>query len=461
MAVEGRTHKPVLDHEKCETCGVCLQACPAEVVPPMRLEERSLRVRLYEPSDIEPRVNPDKIFGAPRCQEACPIGQDVRGYMKLIAQGRFRKALEVIRETNPLPSVCGYVCHHPCEAACTRGRVDDPLSIRSLKRFLAEYDRGKPKTPVAKRLRNKKVVILGSGPAGLTAGYELATKGYRLELIESYAEPGGLLAWGIPEFRLPRDVLKRDIEYIQNLGVTFRTKTCFGKTLFWEDLRSGGADAVIIATGTQQGLKLRIKNEGAFVGYFDCLAFLRKYNQREEISLGPRVLVVGGGNAAVDSARSALRLGAREVTIIYRRGFEEMPADREEMEDALKEGVKIRYRTAPVKMVEENGRISGLECVRTELSEADGSGRRRPVPVEGSEFVLEGDSVIAAVGQKADLHVLGSRSISRESLTTSEKDVFVAGDFVNGPTTVVEAMASGKRAAQAVHGYLGDSDGGS
>jgi NADPH-dependent glutamate synthase beta subunit-like oxidoreductase len=458
VAVEGRTHKPVLDHEKCETCGVCLQACPSEIVPSMRSEEQSLRGKIYEHSDLEPRLNLGKVFGAPRCQMACPIRQDVRGYMRLIAEGRYREALALIREVNPLPSVCGYVCHHPCEAACTRGRVDDPLSIRSLKRFLAEYDTGNVSPPAVEAHKNKKVVIVGSGPAGLTAAYELAKKGYELEIVESYSEPGGLLAWAIPKFRLPREVLKKDIDHIRKMGVQFRTNTCFGQDMAWDDLQNGQAEAVIVATGTQKSLKLRIKHEDDFHGYSECLAFLRCYNQGEAISLGSRVLVVGGGNAAVDSARSAIRLGATEVTIVYRRGSEEIPADKEEIDDALREGIRIQYLTAPVRTLGDKGRVTGLECVRTELKDADASGRRKPVPLEGSEFVLKADSIISAVGQQSDYGVLGSYSMDRESLGTTEKNVFVAGDFVNGPTTVVEAMASGKMAAEAVEQCLEGKD---
>jgi NADPH-dependent glutamate synthase beta subunit-like oxidoreductase len=283
---------------------------------------------------------------------------------------------------------------------------------------------------------------------------------------------GGLLAWAIPKFRLPREVLRRDIEYIKRMGVEFRTDTCFGRDMVWDDLEKGRVDAVIIATGTQKSLKIRIRNEDAdqrrpladqrrplaFLGHLDCLAFLRRYNEGEKISLGPGVLVIGGGNAAVDSARSALRLGAREVTIVYRRGPEEMPADREEIDDAVKEGVKIRFLTAPVRMIAENDRIEGLECIRTELKESDSSHRRSPVPIEGSEFVLRAETVIAAVGQESDYDLVGSMTIDRLNLRTSRKNVFAAGDFVNGSTTVVEAMASGKKAALAVDAYLEGKD---
>jgi heterodisulfide reductase subunit A len=454
VAVEGRTHKPVLDYGKCETCAVCLQACPAEVVTDMRQEEDSLRGRIYEHSDFTPRLNVSKVFAGPRCQMACPIRQDVRGYMKLIAEGRHREALELVREANPLPSVCGYICHHPCEAACTRGRVDDPLSIRSLKMFVADYDDGHLNPPAREKAKNKKIAIIGTGPAGLSAAHELGKKGYEVEMIELYAEPGGMLAWAIPKFRLPREVLRRDIDYIRKLGVRIRTGITFGRDVTWSDLQKNGIHAVILATGTQRSLKMMIRNEDDFEGSMDCLTFLRRYNEVRDISLGDTVLVVGGGNAALDSARSALRSGAKETAIVYRRSLEQMPADREEVDKALDEGIKIQFLTAPVRMIGEAGKVRGLGCVRTQLREADASGRRRPVPIQGSEFVLHANTVIAAVGQAPDYDLAGPMEMDRESLRTSEEGVFVAGDFVTGPTSVVEAMASGKKAAQAVDRHL-------
>jgi NADPH-dependent glutamate synthase beta subunit-like oxidoreductase len=262
------------------------------------------------------------------------------------------------------------------------------------------------------------------------------------------------LAWAIPGFRLPREALRRDIEYIRKLGVTIKTGITFGRDLTWADVRKNGADALIVAAGTQRSLKMMIRNEDDFEGYMDCLTFLRGCNQGINIPLGDRVLVVGGGNAAVDSARSALRLGAKEVAIVYRRSMEEMPADEEEVDEARDEGIKIQFLTAPVRMIGEEGRVRGLECVRTELKEADDSGRRRPVPIQGSDFVWPADTVVAAVGQAPDYSLVGQVKMDRESLGTNEKGVFVAGDFVTGPTTVVEAMASGKKAAKEVDRYL-------
>jgi heterodisulfide reductase subunit A len=369
LAFEGRTHKPVIDYERCETCAVCLQACPAELVPELRREDDSLRGHIYDHSDTEPKLNLSKTFGPPRCQAACPIAQDVRGYMRLVFEGRYREALQLIRETNPLPSVCGYVCHHPCERSCTRAGVDDPLSIRSLKRFVADYDDGSLTPPGKEEAKNRKVVIIGSGPAGLTAAYELSKKGYDVEIIESYKEPGGMLAWAIPAFRLPRNVLRRDIEYIRKMGVQIKTGISFGHERTLEDLREEGAHALIIATGTQGSLKMNIQNEKGVPGYLDCLTFLRKHNSGESMPLGNRVLVVGGGNAAIDTARSALRAEGRKVSLIYRRTLEEMPAHREEVEEALREGVEILFLTAPVKILVAGGKFKGLKCVKTELHE--------------------------------------------------------------------------------------------
>ncbi len=462
MAVEGRTHKPVVDYNRCETCGVCLKACPAEPITDFRVEPDSLRGKLYAGSSAGPSINVTKIFELPNCQASCPVRQDVRGYMRLIAEGRYGEALELIREANPLPSVCGYVCHHPCESACTRGQVDDPLSIRSLKRFVTDYDDGRLNPPSVGKPKGKKVVVIGSGPAGLAAGHELARIGYQVEIIESYREAGGLLAWAIPAFRLPREILQRDIDYIRKMGVTITTGIHFGADAKISDLRKKGAHAVIVATGTQKSLKMNIENEDHHRGYLDCLDFLKACSDGRDLALGNQVLVIGGGNAAVDTARSALRKSKGKVIIVYRRSLEEMPANREEIDDARREGVKIEFLTAPKKMVVSGDKVKGLECFKTELREADESGRKRPVPVKGSEFVIEADTIITAVGQEPDYEPVASGlaagretlSIDRETLQTNVDGVFTAGDFVSGAGTVVEAMASGKKAAQAVARYL-------
>ncbi|MBW1935962.1 MAG: FAD-dependent oxidoreductase [Deltaproteobacteria bacterium] len=462
MTVLGRTFRPVIDHKKCEACSVCSGHCPAEIMLEMRQEPDSLRGRIYSARDQEARVYCE---GRPRCQTACPLGQDVAGYIKLIVQGRLKEAFQLIRETNPLPSVCGYVCDHPCELSCTRGLVDEPLAIKLLKRFVCDYERVDPLLPARQKTGKGQVSIIGSGPSGLAAAHELAKIGYRVDILESYSKPGGMLAWAIPEFRLPRDVINRDIEYIMKMGVGIQTGVRFGHDVKVTDLEKRGTTALIVATGTQRGLKLNIEGELKMEGYFDCLDLLRAIAERREVRLGEKVLVIGGGNAALDTARSALRAGATNVTILYRRGPNEMPADRDELKEALREGVGIDFFVAPTRIISSRGRVAGLECVKTELRGTDDSGRGKPCPVKGSEFTLKTDSVIAAIGQEPEysdvlrgLELKGDRkksmAIDENKMSTNIKGVFVAGDFVTGPTSVVQAMASGIKAARAVDLYL-------
>ena len=462
--VEGRTHRPIIDTEKCNTCSVCIKGCPAEIIPEMRKEESSLRGRIYKEAETVPSLSIDKVFQMPPCQSACPIHQDVRRYANLIANKKYEEAMAVIRETNALPSVCGYICHHPCEEECVRNLVDEPVAIKTLKRFVVDFDDGKLVPPEASQQRGEKVSIIGSGPAGLAAAYELARMGYQVEVLEAFSEPGGMLRWAIPSFRLPRNILNRDIKYIERMGVSIKTGVRFGVDVSLSDLRKDGANAIIVAIGTHEGLKMGIKDDEYIKGYMDCLAFLRKYASGEPTNLGDKTIVVGGGNAAIDSARSALRSGVKEAAILYRRSYEEMPADRDEVSEAQAEGVEINYLVMPVSIAEKDGEIRGLECIKTRLGEPDESGRRRPMPIEGSEFILETSSIISAVGQRPDLswnqeglpfNVSPMNTfIVDDSCLTNIEGVFAAGDALNGPTTVVEAMASGKRAASSVDRYL-------
>lgn len=460
MPVEGRTYIPIIDHEKCNSCAVCMRGCSAEIILEQRREESSLRGRIYQ--DIKTALSLGiEPVEMPPCQEACPIHQDVRGYIKLIANKEYGEALKLIRETNALPSVTGYVCHHPCEVACSRRLIEGPIAIRNLKRFVADFDNELMPPEIKKN--GKKVSIIGSGPSGLAAAYELAKEGYQIEIIESLPEPGGMLHWAIPSFRLPEDMLNRDVKYIERMGVAIKTSVKFGVDVTLSELEKEGADAIIIAIGTHQGLKVGIENNRSISGYIDCLDFLRKYADGEQVALGDKVIVVGGGNAAVDAARSGLRCGAKEVVIIYRRSHEEMPADRNEVREAEAEGVKINFLVVPVRIIGRN-QIQGVECIKTELGEPDESGRKRPIPIKGSEFILDATSVISAIGQQPDL------SWNREGLpfdfsprntfmvdgncSTNIGGIFATGDAVNGPTTVVEAMASGRMAAKAVARYL-------
>jgi heterodisulfide reductase subunit A len=461
MPVEGRTYIPIIDDGKCNICAVCKRGCPAEIIPAMRMEESSLRGRIYQDIKPAPSLGAEPVE-MPPCQQACPIHQDVRGYIKLITDGEYTEALKLIRETNALPLVTGYVCHHPCDTACVRKFIEDPCAIKNLKRFVADFDDGRIIPPQIKK-NGKKISIIGSGPSGLAVAYELARNGYQIEIIEALPGPGGMLRWAIPPFRLPRDILNRDIKYIERMGVVIKTSVKFGVDVTLSGLKKG-SDAIIMAIGTHQGLKIGIENERSISGYVDCLAFLRKYSNGEQVALGDKVIVVGGGNAAIDAARSGLRCGAKEVVIIYRRSREEMPADRDEVSEAAAEGVKINYLVAPVRIIEKNGQIQGLECIKTGLGEPDESGRRRPIPIKGSEFVLDATSVIPAIGQQPDLSwnqeglpfYFSPRNtfIVDDSGSTNMKGVFAIGDAVNGPTTVVEAMASGKKVAESVKDYL-------
>ncbi|OGR28472.1 MAG: hypothetical protein A2277_07360 [Desulfobacterales bacterium RIFOXYA12_FULL_46_15] len=462
MAVEGRTHKPVVDIERCSFCAACMDACPAEIMPEMRQEIDSMRGKIFSDKDMQVHLKEEDTLPLPKCQNACPISQDVRGYVRLIARKKYKEALELIRAANPLPSICGYVCHHPCESACVRGNLDDALSIRSLKRFAADFAPLSltPVKPVASI--NKKVSIIGSGPSGLAAAYDLARKGYKVEIIESYHRPGGLPAWAIPAFRLPREILERDIDFIRQTGVDIRTGIEFGKDITLSDLEKTGTDAIIIATGTRKGLKLELENEGEYQGYWECLQFLRSIADGMNIEPGRQVIVVGGGNAAMDSARSALKQGAVKVTLIYRRGPQEIPADREEVKAALDEGVDIRFFTMPLKFISQDNVITGLHCAKTELGDPDGQGRRTPIQVKGSEIIIPADIIISAVGQKADhdsikngLGLKGKDFLQdADILTANLPKIFTAGDFAIGSSTVVEAMADGKKAAVKVHEYL-------
>ena len=400
------------------------------------------------------------------CEHVCPVNVDAAGYVALIGEGRFEEALHLIREEIPLAGVCGRVCHHPCEDKCRRGDLDEPVAIAALKRFAADYGVKKgirTKVSVAKR-REEKVAIVGSGPAGLNAAYHLARRGYQVTIFEALPVVGGMLAVGIPEYRLPREILQADIDFITSLGVEIKVNTPVGSNLSLNDLFQQGYKAVLLAIGAHGGLKLGIEGE-EMKGVFDGVSFLRDVNLGKKVILGGRVAVIGGGNVALDAARTSLRLGAREATIVYRRSREEMPANKEEIAEAEHEGIKLRYLTAPSRVLGRDGRVESLECIRTELGDYDASGRRRPVPIEGSEFSLNVDAVVAAIGQSPDISFLkgdvGLETTKRDTfvvdpvtLVTQRSGVFAAGDDVTGPATVIDAMAAGEKAAISIDRYL-------
>lgn len=402
------------------------------------------------------------------CQNACPIDTEVSSYVALIANRKFKEALRVNEEVNPLPSVCARVCHHPCEIHCRLGEIDKPVAIRGLKRFLTDYRshiNGQPSLSRAPS-QDKKVAIIGSGPAGLMAAWKLALLGYQPTVFEAESVPGGMLAWGIPDYRLPKDVLQQEIKNIANIGVKFQLNTRIGHDISLEELQQNGYQAIFIATGCPQNLKMGIPGED-LPGVVDPLAFLKSFNLTGQANIGQKVIVVGGGNTALDAARTAWRLGA-EVTILYRRTRTEMPAIPEEVEEAIREGIKIEFLTLPIEALAENGHLARIKCLRMQLGEFDDSGRRRPLPIDGSEFIIEADTLIPAIGQKPDLTFAngaspkvefkvtkwGTLQVDPETMATNIEGIFAGGDLVLGPATVLEAMRTGKIAAESIDRYL-------
>ena len=395
------------------------------------------------------------------CSHTCPAGVDVPRYLRLISQRQFGQALAVIREKIPFPSICGHVCPHPCEAKCRREQVDEAIAIRALKRFAAETGNGlyQMKAKMAPAT-GKSAAIIGSGPAGLTAAYYLAKQGHAVTVFEALPEPGGMMRYGIPEYRLPRKVLSDEIEEIRNVGVDIRTNTRVNSI---DELFEDGHNAIFLAIGAHQGTKLGIEEED-IPEVMDGVSFLREISKGNKVRVGNKVAVIGGGNVAIDASRSALRLGAEEVTIIYRRTRAEMPASREEIEEALHEGVRIEVLANPTRIERKDG-IVQLTCTHMELGAVDSSGRRRPVPIKGSEFSLDFDTVIAAIGQMPEapeqfglpLRSGNTFQVDPDTLATTREGVFVGGDAATGPATVIEAIAAGRLAAISIDKYLGGS----
>ncbi|MBN1503651.1 MAG: FAD-dependent oxidoreductase [Candidatus Eisenbacteria bacterium] len=400
------------------------------------------------------------------CSQACPIGTNVKAYVSLIATGRFQEALDVAREPNPFPGICGRVCTHPCEQKCNRAEHDEPVAIAWLKRFAADYElrRGIPTPERVTPWRKEKVAVVGGGPAGLTAARDLVLKGYPVTVFEALDKPGGMMVGGIPTFRLPRRIVSLEIKAIQDLGVDIKTGVTFGKDVTLESLKADGYKAVLLAVGAWKSQKLGAKGEDT-EGVYDCIAFLNRVNEGKHPDLKGRVAVIGGGNSAVDSARAAVRMGADSVAIYYRRTEKEMPAAASEVEEAKHEGVEVNMLVAPVEVVAKDGRVAAMRLQKMRLGEPDSSGRRRPVPIEGSEYTVETDHIISAIGQKPDLKFAeqmkelkltswGTLQADERTLACSMPGVFAAGDAVTGPATVVEAIAAGHRSAAGIHSYL-------
>ena len=393
------------------------------------------------------------------CSHICPAGIDVPRYIRFIEQGKPGEACAVIREKVPFPGVLGRVCFHPCEYKCRRGQLDEAIAINALKRFAADHDTGlwRTKAKVAPPT-GKRVACVGSGPSGLTAAYYLAKLGHAVTVFEALPEPGGMMRVGIPEYRLPREVLDAEINEIKSVGVDIKVNR---RVESIDELFKQGYQAIFLAIGAHQGIKAGVDGEDT-PGVIECISFLRQVNLGNGVNVGNTVAVIGGGNAAIDAARTSLRLGAKEVTIIYRRTKAEMPASSEEIEAALDEGVKIIFLAAPNRILRQNGRMD-VEFIRMELGKIDATGRRRPQPVKGSEFTLAFDTVIMAIGQTPEASSKfglaigrgGVFEVDRDTLATGREGVFAGGDCVTGPASVIEAIADGRRAAISIDKYLG------
>ena len=390
--------------------------------------------------------------------------------MALIQRGKFKEAVEVIRKDLPFPAICGRVCFSPCEDACARVNLDQAVAIRALKRLVADIEREQGRViaqPVPKKY-SEKVAIIGGGPAGLTAAYELAKLGYPVTVFERMDEPGGMMRYCIPDFRLEKFVVANEIAYIKDLGVEIKTGVEFGRDITLESLKNEGYKAIFIAIGTQVGMKLNVPGED-LEGVINAVDFLRAIALGKKIVIGEKVAVIGGGNTAIDAARTAKKHGAKEVMILYRRSREEMPALPHEVELAEKDGIKFYFLVTPKQIIGENGKVKAVECLRMRLGEPDESGRRRPIPIAFSEHQYEVDMVIPALGQLVETSVLPPGLLSKEkrgpplqvdplTLETNIPGVFAGGDVATGPASIIEAVAAGKRAAVSIHRYLRGED---
>jgi formate dehydrogenase beta subunit len=404
------------------------------------------------------------------CMSACPSHLDIPTYIEYIREGKFDESLAVIREATCLPGTLGRVCIRPCEENCRRANIDESLSIKYLKRFVADYEIEKrhiPPLSSAPEEKEDKVAIIGAGPAGLSCAYYLALKGYPVTIFERFPESGGMAAWGIPDYRLPRDILRREVEIVRSMGVEIRYGVHVGKDITLEQIFQEGFKALFIGVGAQGSTPMRVEGEDkGYEGFIPGVTYLLDVNKGEDpYPEGKRVVVVGGGNVAIDCVRSSFRVGKEDVNLFYRRSRKEMPADDVEIHDAEEEEVKFHYLCVPTKVIAKGGKVVGVECIRMELGEPDESGRRRPVPVAGSEFYVDTDIVIPAIGQSVDLSFMeekdgiettkwGTVSVDEQTLETSRKGVFSAGDCVTGPDVLVRAAGNGKRAADKIDQYL-------
>jgi len=456
---------------ECIRCYQCVDICPI-------LNDRDVvQVRMLEPETRITNFNEVNLGYTPElaqkeakrclqcddhpCMDACPASQDVPGYIKAIMNGDPSKSLEIILETNPLPLTCGRVCPAFCRSVCVRGKNGDPIAIPTLKRFAADY--GKFPKIQKERKTGKKVAVIGAGPAGLTVAWELTKMGHDVAIFESQPVAGGMLAVGIPEYRLPEDILNKEIENIKSLGAELKTSTSIGKENNFEELFKQGYDAIFVGVGAHVPREMRVPGED-LDGVVHATEFLRDVNLGKEVKIGKKVAVIGGGNVAMDAVRTSLRLGAEKVMIIYRRAEEQMPADPLEVEESREEGVEYHFLRNPTKILGQNGKVVGMELIKMKLGEPDSSGRRRPIPIEGSEYTIKVDTVIPAISQSPDLSWVSEGvvnitkwntfEVDEKTGATSRKGIYAAGDDVTGPQTVIEAVAGARKAALAIDAFL-------
>jgi homotetrameric NADPH-dependent glutamate synthase len=458
---------PVVDETKCVGCGACERACPKSI-----LQVRTMSQRLLHFNQEDDALAP--------CAQTCPAEIDIPRYIRHIREGDYEAAVHTIRERNPLLLACGRVCPHPCEDKCRRGIEDDAVSINQLKRFVADYEMNSGKrlpVPCAPET-GKKVAVIGGGPAGLSCAYFLRRLGHSVTIYDMMPRLGGMIRYGIPEYRLPKEVLQWEIDGILNLGIDYRANVAFGKDITVTSLKADGYDAIFLGIGAWRDYKLGVDGED-LEGCFTGIDFLTRFANHQQgtsehsVSTGKKCIVIGGGNTAIDCVRTLIRLGADEVSIVYRRTRKEMPANMVEIEAAEHEGVNFHFLAAPTKVLgDERGRVTGMEYLKMELGEPDASGRRRPVPIEGSETVIEADMLVTAIGQgpdvgfveeDADLKNIGLTRWSTidanpETLQSNIPYVFAAGDAQTGASLVVEAIGGGRRSARAIHLFLSEEE---
>ena len=433
-------------------CGLG-QTAPNPVLSTIRYFREEYEAHIYDKKC--PAAVCSALFKSP-CQHACPIEMDVPAYIALIRAGRLEDAYRVMKKTNPFPGVCGRVCPQFCASKCRRGQLDDPMAIAWLKRYIADNAK-KPAIEPVPVTRTEKVAVIGAGPAGMTAAQDLAKRGYKVTVFEELPHAGGMMRYAIPEYRLPREVIAEEVADIVALGVELKTNCRIGRDISFDTLKKD-YDIIVLAIGAHNSWKLGVEGED-LKGVWGATEFLRAVNLGKDVKIGAKVAIVGGGNSAIDAARTAVRLGAKDITILYRRERKDMPAWEHEIVAAEHEGVKIEYLVAPVKLVGKDGKLNGVVCQRMKLGEFDRSGRRKPAPIEGSEYTLSVDTIIPAISQSADASFIPAESdvkkdkwggveiTNRAKNRTTADTVFIIGDAATGPATVVEAIAMGHQVA--------------